>query len=284
MRNTGAFDWREAEKQLSGIDAAVPHSARIWGYWLNGKDNFRADQVSGERFRALYPAIDVLARACEEFTLRLVARLARTGVRQFVDVGVGLPPGMPSHTAAQQVVEDARVVYIDNDPLVLAHARAWLRSAPGGAVGVIDADLTDPDALLAAARGWLDFGEPVAVLLMSVLRHIPISDPCDSAARRIVSRLAEALAPGGYLAVCDITATSNALTKAVQGYNATGADPWYLRTPAQLTRLLTGTGMDLTEPGVVPIHQWHPHPGPTPPVDAWGGLARTPTTKETTHR
>jgi hypothetical protein len=278
--NDMGYDWRAAEIDLmGGIDDAVPHSARIWDYWLGGKENYRIDQQAGEQFTAIYPRIADTAYACRYFTSRVVQHLAsERGVSQFLDIGPGMPrtdihEADSVHQIAQRVNPKAHVVYVDNDPLTLAYARALLTAKPPGRVDVINGDLADPDTIMHTAGARLDLRKPVAVLLMSVMRHISISGATDSTARSIVRRLRDKLPAGGYLAVCDITDTDDALSEAVRLYNATGAAPWHLRSPAQITALWDG--LDLLHPGVVPVPQWRPDLAPLgepPRVDAWGGL------------
>jgi hypothetical protein len=269
------YDWRAAEIDLTpGIDSTVPHSARIWDYWLGGKDNYPVDWDAGDQFTAIYPSIRDTAYACRYFECRVVRHLAgELGVSQFVDIGVGMPGADRVHEVAQSVKPDAHVVYVDSDPLVLAHARALLTCGPSGRVDVIDGDLADPDKIMEAAGALLDLRKPVAVLLMNVMRHISITDSADSTAREIVQRLREYLPASGYLAVCDITDTDYALGEAVRLYNSGGSAPWHLRSSGQITALLDG--LDLLDPGVVPVPRWRPDLTPLvepPQVDAWGGV------------
>ncbi|POM25191.1 S-adenosyl methyltransferase [Actinomadura rubteroloni] len=257
---------------LAGIDTSVPHSARIWNYWLGGNDNFPVDRQAGDEYTRVYPGIIDLARASREFLGRAVAHLAgERGVRQFLDVGTGLPTEDSTHQVAQRIAPDARIVYVDNDPMVLAHARALLTGRPGGSTHYIDADVRDPDAIIDRARGHLDFGRPVALLLMGVLGHI--GD--DAEAAGIVARLLDRLPSGGYLALYDGTATDEAFLAAQQGYDDTGAVPYRLRSPAQVTAFFAG--LEPVAPGIVPIARWRPAPGrAAADVDAYGGVGRKP--------
>jgi S-adenosyl methyltransferase len=178
----------------------VPHSARIWNYWLGGKDNYPVDRAAGDQFRGVYPGIVHVAREGRGFLTRAVRFLAgEAGIRQFLDIGTGLPTADNTHEVAQRVAPDARIVYVDNDPVVLAHARALLTSSPEGATRYVDADLHDPDQILAAAGPNLDLSQPVGLMLMGVLGHI--TD--DEEARSILDRLLGALPSGSYLALYD---------------------------------------------------------------------------------
>ena len=176
----------------SGIDTTVPHSARIWNYWLGGKDNFAVDRAAGDAWAATFPGVRDIARASRSFLIRSITYLAAdAGIRQFLDVGTGLPTADNTHQVAQRVAPEARIVYVDNDPLVLAHARALLTSTPEGATAYIHADLRDPDKILAEAADTLDFTKPIALILSGVLGHVVDIGQ----ARSIVRPLAEADLP-----------------------------------------------------------------------------------------
>ncbi len=273
------FPWQDAERDLmAGIDTAVPHSARIWNYWMGGKDNYRVDQEAGDQFAAIYPGIVDMARVSRYFIARVVRYLAgEAGIRQFLDIGTGLPSHDNTHEVAQRVAPQSRIVYADNDPLVLAHARALLTGRPGGTTDYIDADLNDPGSILDIAATKLDLTQPIAIMLMGVVGHIPVGDERDHAASTIVDQLKAALPSGGYLAVYDGTSTDAAYVEAIRLYNEGGALPYHLRSPGQITRFFDG--LDLVDPGVVQIHLWRPDPSPLGPsagVDAWGGIAKKP--------
>jgi hypothetical protein len=271
------FRWKEAEKDLlAGIDTSIPHSARIWNYWMGGKDNYLVDQEAGDQFAAIYPGIVAMARVSRYFISRVVRYLAAdAGVRQFLDIGTGLPSHDNTHEVAQQVSPESRIVYVDNDPLVLAHAQALLISNPAGDTDYIIADLNDPAAILKVAETKLDFARPIALMLMGILGHVPVSDDHDSRARSIVGQLTAALPAGSYLAIYDGTDTDLAYVEAIRLYNEGGSDAYHLRSPDQITHLFDG--LELIDPGAVPIHQWRPDSfGPAKRVDAWGGLARKP--------
>jgi O-methyltransferase involved in polyketide biosynthesis len=259
------------------INTAVPQSARIWNYWLGGKDNYPVDRAAGEQYREAFPEIVDVARASRQFLTRAVRYLAgQTQVRQFLDVGTGLPTADNTHEVAQRVASDARIVYVDNDPLVLAHARALLTSTPQGATSYIDADLHEPDKILQAAAETLDFTRPVALMLMGILGHVTDYDE----ARSIVRRLLDALPSGSYLALNDGTnVISKAFAEAQQRYNESGAVPYHLRSPEQIAGFFDG--LELVEPGVVSCPRWRPDPakvggGLPAELDAFGGVGRKP--------
>lgn len=254
------------------IDTTVPHSARIWNYWLGGKDHYPVDREAGEAFSEVYPDIVEVARAVRYFLARAVRYLAgEVGIRQFLDVGTGLPTADNTHEVAQRVAPECRIVYVDNDPLVLVHARALLASRPEGACAYVDADVRDPGKILDVAAATLDFSRPVALMMLGILGHVGDDDEAAS----IVRQLTAALPPGSYLTLSDGANTSKAREQAHQRYAQTGAVPYRLRSPARIAALFDG--LDLLEPGVVPVSQWRPDPspfGPSQHVDTFGGVAR----------
>lgn len=255
------------------IDTTVPHSARIWNYWLGGKDHYPVDRVAGDKYREIYPGIVDTARAVRYFMARAVRYLAaEAGVRQFLDVGTGLPAVDNTHEIAQAVAPESRIVYVDNDPLVLAHARALLSSRPEGACDYVDADMRRPAQILEAAARTLDFTQPVALLLMGVLGHV--SDY--AGARTVVDELLDAFPPGSYLALADSVRAGDAHIAAGENYAETGAVPYQLRSPEEIAGFFHG--LDLIEPGVVPVQDWRPDPAPFPavPVDTLGAVGRKP--------
>lgn len=264
---------RRSSDASAEIDDTVPQSARIWNYWLGGKDNYRVDQEAGDRFARTFPGIVDAARGARHFLARVVRELAEEeGIRQFLDIGTGLPTVDNTHEIAQRVAPASRVVYVDNDPLVLSHARALLTSAPEGVTDYIDADLRHPEPMLKAAARTLDFTRPVALMLLGVIGHIPDDD----LARSLVDRLREALPPGSYLVLSDGTDTSAARREAHERYNSSGAKPYHLRSPEQLEAFFAG--LELLAPGVVSVTEWRPEPSPFPvaPVTSYGGVARKP--------
>jgi hypothetical protein len=260
------------EPRSREVDTTVPHSARIWNYWLGGKDHYPVDREAGDRFQETYPDIVDVARSVRYFLARAVQHLGgEAGVRQFLDIGTGLPTVDNTHEVAQRVAPESRIVYVDNDPLVLAHARALLTSRPEGACDYIDADVRDPDAILSAAADTLDFGQPVALMMLGIMGHIGSDDEASS----IVHRLTSALPPGSYLTLSDGANTSQAREEAHQRYAQTGAVPYRLRSPEQISAFFDG--LELLEPGIVPVSQWRPDPSPfgsARHVDTFGGMAR----------
>lgn len=262
---------------LSKIDTSVPHSARIWNYWMGGKDNYEVDRVAGDQYREVAPTIEVMARASRAYLIRTVTHVAgEAGIRQFLDIGTGLPTYDNTHQVAQRVAPEARIVYVDNDPLVLRHAQALLTSTPEGVTDYIDADLHEPERILEAASKTLDFSRPVALMLMGILGHIQDYDE----ARSIARRLQDALPAGSYFVHYDSTDTDQALKQAQQGYDDTGAVPYVLRSPEQIARFYDG--LELIEPGIVSCPLWRPESADTPidaPVektDVYGGVAHKP--------
>ncbi|MFD0304212.1 SAM-dependent methyltransferase [Streptomyces sp. NPDC127119] len=261
------------EAALAKIDSTVPHSARIWNYWLGGKDNYPVDHAAGDAFRQVFSGITDLARGSRAFLGRAVRHLAgEAGIRQFLDIGTGLPTVDNTHEIAQRVAPEARVVYVDNDPLVLTHARVLLTSTPEGATDYVDADLHDPATVLREASRTLDLSRPVALTLMQVSGHIADYDE----ARRIVGTLMAALPSGSYFAFNDSVDTNKGNAEATRLYNESGAAPYHLRSPQQLAGFFEG--LELLAPGVVPIDDWRPDTGEARATDviALGGVARKP--------
>ena len=260
----------------TGIDTTVPHSARIWNYWLGGKDNFAVDRAAGDAWAATFPGVRDIARASRSFLTRSLHYLAaEAGIRQFLDIGTGLPAADNTHQVAQRVAPGARIVYVDNDPLVLAHARALLTSTPEGATAYIHADLRDPDKILAEAAETLDFTKPIALILSGVLGHVvDIGE-----ARSIVRGLMDALPSGSYLSLNDGTSVvgGDQVEQATQDYNESGALPYIQRTPEEIASFFDG--LELVPPGVVSCPRWRPDPAPADSlaeVDAFGGVGRKP--------
>ncbi|MFD8214556.1 SAM-dependent methyltransferase [Streptomyces sp. NPDC059697] len=263
-----------AEEVLSRIITTRPHTARIWNYWLGGGDYYEVDRAAGERIRQLHPGIGDYARADRLFLGRAVRHLvAECGTRQFLDIGTGLPTADNTHEVAQRFAPDARIVYVDNDPLVLAHARALLTSAPEGRTDHLDEDLRNVDAILERAARTLDLSKPVGLMLLGVV--IFIGD--DVEAYDIVRRLLEGLPSGSHL-VLSHTITSPAMPDvdaAVSYWNQHGT-PWITqRTPEAIARFFDG--LDLLEPGVVSCSRWRPEAtdGDEPAeVAMFGGVGR----------
>ncbi|OZM81235.1 SAM-dependent methyltransferase [Pseudonocardia sp. MH-G8] len=257
--------------EIPAIDTPTAHSPRLWNYFLGGKDHYVVDRQVGDLFRLLYPPIDDVARSSRAFLVRTVRHLATAGVRQFLDIGTGLPAAVNTHDVAQQVAPGARVVYVDNDPVVLAHARALLHGAADGTTAYVDGDLYNTGALLEAAGRTLAFEQPVALVLTNILGHIP--DHAD--ARRIVAELVAALAPGSHLVLADSTTDGGRFDAAVSMWNQAGSLPYVLRTRDQLAQLFDG--LELLEPGFGPCGLWRPEEGGigTPvAVDLFGAVGR----------
>jgi S-adenosyl methyltransferase len=259
-------------ENIRGIDTTVPNPARVYDYLLGGKDNFEADRVTAEAGIGAFPKIVKSARASRAFLGRVVRYLAGSGIRQFLDVGTGLPSGKNVHEVAQDAAPTSRIVYVDNDPVVLAHARALLTSTPEGATDFIEADMRDPEKVLREAAGTLDFGEPVAVLLLGILHFLPD----DEEAAGIIRLLMEAVPAGSYLAICQLTAdfypqmTELALRVNERQPNA----PLVLRERARVARFFDG--LDLVPPGIVQVSKWRPDSEveAAAPAALWGGVAR----------
>ena len=253
------------------LDATRPSSARVWNYLLGGKDNFEIDRMVGDQVRASFPAIVVVAQEQRRFLVRAVTFLAaEAGIRQFLDIGTGLPVANNTHEVAQRVAPEARVVYVDNDPLVLVHARALLASSPEGVTDYVDSDVEDPDKILREAARTLDFSRPIALTMLGILGNV--ADYAE--ARSIVRRLLDAVPAGSYLVVSDGTNTSEEIVEGQRIANQSG-HPYHLRSPEEITRYFDG--LELVEPGVVSIPRWRPEPGPLPPaMDGYCGVARKP--------
>ncbi|HEX9538871.1 MAG TPA: SAM-dependent methyltransferase [Streptosporangiaceae bacterium] len=249
------------------MDTRVAHSARVWNYWLGGKDNYKIDRVVAGELAATFPAITDLARHARLFLSRAIRYLVvEGGVRQFLDIGTGLPTANNTHEIAQGMVPQARIVYVDNDPLVLVHARALLTSSPEGATDYVEADVRDPDRILREAARTLDFTQPIGLIMLGVLGQIPDSDNPQA----IVSRLLGALPSGSYLVINDGVNTDPAQVEAIRAYNQNpgSASSYHLRSPEQIARFFDG--LELVEPGVVFTSQWRPE------SSRWGEVVEVP--------
>jgi hypothetical protein len=271
-----AFSWDDAEKNLTAeIDTTVPHSARVWNYLLDGKDNYPVDQQAGDKIREIFPGMVDIARQSRYMLVRVVSYLAgEAGIRQFLDIGTGLPTVDNTHEVAQRIAPESRIVYVDNDPLVLVHAAALLTSTREGGCDYIQADVRDPGAVLAKAAATLDFSRPVALMLMGILGLVGDFDE----ALAIVRRLTDALPAGSFVAVYDGSDTDPAYVEAIGRYNAgSSAVPYTPRGPRQIARYLDG--LRIVEPGVVPVSRWRPEAGPwaePPNVACVGGVGHKP--------
>ena len=242
----------------AGVDGSVAHPARIWNYWLGGRDYFAADRAAGYALGQEFPHVTEIARAERAFLVRAVRYLAGPArMRQFLDIGAGLPAGGNTHEIAQRISPDSGIVYVDHDPVVLAHARAllaspMLASSPEGVVSYIQVDLRDVAAVLARSAHTLDHGKPVALMMLGVLGYIDDH----GAARSIASQLMDALPSGSYLAVADGVAVNGYVESMQQRYNQVAPTAYRLQRRDELASFFDG--LDLVEPGVVPCPRWKP--------------------------
>jgi S-adenosyl methyltransferase len=260
-----------------GIDTTVASPARVWNYWVGGKDNFAADREAAERVLNAVPFMPMIARYARRFLAAAVVRLVTEhGVRQFLDVGTGLPTGDNTHEVAQRFAPEARIVYVDNDPIVLTHARALLTSSPEGSTDYVSADLQDVAEILAGAARTLDFSQPVAVLLIAIMHFVPDADDPYG----IVRRLMDAVPSGSYLVLLHAAGDiqPEVVVPGMDLYNQVSSSPMTLRTREQVRRFFDG--LDLLEPGLVPLDQWWPpdevESGAAGMLAGWAGIARKP--------
>lgn len=263
----------EARKR---IRTDQPHTARIWNYWLGGKDNYEVDQAAGDQIRKLHPGIGDYALADRQFLGRAVRHLAgECGIRQFLDIGTGLPTADNTHEVAQRIAPESRIVYVDNDPIVLAHAEALLTSAPEGRTTYLDEDLRNIDTILEQAAHTLDFTDPVALILLGVV--IFVED--DEEAYGTVRRLMDALPSGSHLVLSHTITRPDMpdVDAAVAFWNENGTPKLTQRTPEAVARFFDG--LELLDPGVLSCNHWRPDDTPTEPpaeVAMFGGVARKP--------
>jgi hypothetical protein len=265
--------WSAAADRGVEIDTTVAHPARVYDYWLGGKDNYAADREAAERVLAVTPGLRFRVRANRAFLARAVRYLAaEAGIRQFLDIGTGIPSANNTHEVAQAAAPDSRIVYVDNDPIVLTHARALLASGAEGATQYVQGDLRDTAAILQAAARTLDFSQPTALLLLGVLHLIQDAEK----PHEIVAELLAALPAGSYVAISHPASDIHSgQAEAQKRYNERVSTPQTLRTQAEVSRFFDG--LDLVPPGVVYVHTWRPDPTDIVPVDgvsAHGGVAR----------
>ena len=257
------------------LDTSTAHPARVYDYWLGGKDNFAADREAGEQALKAYPQLAEAVRSNRAFLARAVGFLTGpAGVRQFLDIGTGIPSAENTHEVAQREAPDSRIVYVDNDPIVLLHAQTLLRSTAAGACDYIQADLRDPARILSEAGRTLDFGQPVALMLLAILQFIPDdADPWG-----LVAQLMAPLPPGSYLVVSHPTDdfNPNRQGESIQRYNERVAEQATLRGHDETVRFFAG--LELVEPGVVAVAKWRPHSDVEAdrPSSMWCGVARKP--------
>jgi SAM-dependent methyltransferase len=260
---------------IPGIDTSVAHPARVYDYWLGGKDNFAADREAGELALRAYPQLAQAVQSNRAFLARAVRFLAgEAGIRQFLDIGTGIPTANNTHEVAQATVPSSRIVYVDNDPVVLLHAQALLRSNPAGACDYIQADLRDSETILEVAAKTLDFGQPIALMLLAVLQFI--SDEEDP--YRLVAHLVDVLPSGSYLVISHPTDDFNPNKKgeSMQRYNERVSAAGTLRGQEETERFFAG--LELADPGVVAVSAWRPDSDVTAarPSSMWCGVARKP--------
>jgi O-methyltransferase involved in polyketide biosynthesis len=265
-----------AAGNLPDLDTNVANAARMWNYWIGGKDNFLADREAGDQVLEAMPALPLVARSLRRFLSTTVDELTAAGVRQFLDIGTGLPTADNTHDVAQRVAPESRIVYVDHDPVVIRHAQALLTSSPEGKTDYIQADLRDWATISAGAQRTLDFSRPVAVLMIAVVHFIlDAEDP-----HGMVSRIMADLAPGSYLAIAHAASDIEADTAAAmaRSYNATASLTITPRDGATVARFFDG--LEMTGPGLLPLAQWW---GPSPAaasdpteMSCYCGIARKP--------
>ncbi|MGQ4430846.1 SAM-dependent methyltransferase [Streptomyces sp. SAS_260] len=257
------------------IDTSKPQSARMYDYFLGGKDNYPVDAAAAEQVISLFPAVREMARVNRDFMHRASRSLAERGISQFLDIGTGIPTRPNLHQVVQGINPGARVVYADNDPIVLRHAEALLHSTPEGSTTYIQADVREPAKILAAARDILDFGQPIALSLVALL-HL-VADEDDP--RRIVAELLDSLAPGSYLALSHATGDFDPETwrRVVEVYRQGGTTA-QVRSHDEFAGFFRG--LEFIEPGIALAADWHPEPGGPPGetdrIPLYVGVARKP--------
>ena len=264
---------QDGQDEGSVLDTSVAHSARVYDYWLGGKDNYAADRAAAEAIIAVRPAIVRDIRANRDFMRRAAAFLAAQGVRQFLDIGTGIPTRPNLHEVVQEIAPDARIVYADNDPVVLAHARTLLVSTPEGETSYLQADLRDTGPILQDAARTLDFAQPTAVMLVSILQLIRDEDDPYG----IVAQLMNEVPRGSYLVLTHPASDilGELVAETARRYNQSVVTPVTLRAFGQVARFFDG--LELVDPGIVQCHRWHPRPGESASeyeVAGWGAVGR----------
>jgi hypothetical protein len=266
-------DWLKAASRASRaarVDSSVPTVARVWNFLVGGRDNFEADRQAAKQLIAAAPVMEHVAHASRAFLRRAVTFLAaEAGITQFLDIGTGIPTAGNTHEVAQEANPACRIVYVDNDPAVLAHARAGLRSSDEGATSYLDADARDTATVIAGAAETLDFDKPVGVVMIDILNFL--EDAGD-----VLGRLVDAVPPGSYLAAMQPT-RDNRLTVAAQRWNELAATPVYLRDRDEFAGWLAA--LEPVPPGIVEVHRWRPAAGDLDYPDGMpllGAVARKP--------
>ncbi|MEU0335466.1 SAM-dependent methyltransferase [Streptomyces sp. NPDC006193] len=257
------------------LNTSVAHNARVWNYWIGGKDHYEVDQRVGEHVAGMFPVIRAVARADRAFLGRAVRFLAaERGIRQYLDIGTGLPTVDNTHEIAQRIAPESRIVYVDNDPIVLVHARSLLTSSPEGVTDYIDADVHDPEGIVQRAADTLDLTRPVAVMMLGILNFVLDTGE----ARDIVRRLLDAVPSGSHLVLThptydgDVGGEGN--VAAMEFWNAHATPPITARSRAEIAAFLDG--LEPVEPGLVPCSQWRAGPAPAAPVPQFGAVAVKP--------
>jgi hypothetical protein len=278
VRGCGTTTEKESPPMPDSQDALrtdIPHSARIWNFWMGGKDNYEVDRIVGAESLKIDPDIATMAVQSRQFLIRAVRHLAgEAGSRQFLDIGTGLPTMDNTHEVAQRAAPESRIVYVDNDPMVLVHARALLNNTTNeGVTTYIDSDFHDPEQIVSGARNILDFSQPIVVMFMGVLGHARTYDDM----LRIVRTVMDAVPSGSHLILWDGTTDSPAYVTLCEEYAKSGGTPYYPRTQDEIRAAFDG--LEFVEPGFVPITDWRPEPeqaGAPRPIAAYGGVARKP--------
>ncbi|MGH8794366.1 MAG: SAM-dependent methyltransferase [Stackebrandtia sp.] len=268
----------ESDELAVKIRTDIPHSARIWNYWMGGRDNFDIDRIIGDQSLDIDPHMSVMARECRQFLIRTVHYVAsQCGIRQFLDIGTGLPTMQNTHEVAQGAAPESKIVYVDNDPMVLAHARALLTSTTDeGVTGYVDSDFHDPERIVADARNILNFRQPVAVMFMGVLGHAESLE----VARQTVSAVTDAVPSGSYFIYYDGTTDRASYVELCEEYAKTGGVPYIPRPHDEMRSIFDGFEL-VDPPGFVPVTQWriddsHADVDESRLISASGGVARKP--------
>ncbi|AGZ44193.1 SAM-dependent methyltransferase [Actinoplanes friuliensis] len=254
------------EARSAHLQPEVPHAARIWNHWMGGTDNFAADRAAGDAVAQVYPEIVDMARESRRFLIRVVQHLtAEAGIRQFLDIGTGLPTMQNTHEVAQALAPESRIVYVDADPMVLAHAQ----SLPAGtATTYVQADYHSPQTILDEAAKILDFSKPVAVMYMGVMGYEPDLD----VVRSLVGHTMAATVPGSALVLWDGTNTTPAVVEGAKRLAEMGGVPYILRSPDELASVFAG--LTMVEPGLEQITRWRAEEPNPERIDAYGAVAR----------